>query len=419
MASSSGPSSGPIPGRDSLTSKSGKRRIVIAVPDSPSILSRSIKRSRSPIPIPSDDEEEPLPRRQKRPAHQMYPFACPFYRQNKDLYSACLEDEENQVGDIDNIYRHVTRKHRAPDHYCPCCGVPFDNRASCDEHIRGRTCEAIYPAPSFQGLTSQMRVQLDQEFNKPTTGKDDDEKWFRVFNFLFPTERSQGISPYLDADEVRTKTLLSLKVYISERGGHDTRNAMTTMIDEFSEQTLLHSASLGGVITIADRNVGASSAARPGQHVDEDARANAATTTAIRAISTTFRPPISESPWASSLPTGGYMAGGTDCNRRQLRQLRPVAARRRVLTKPTCDACAKSFNHEKSLARHIRLVHRDTEYKCPDCDRIFNQWGLLQSHIRSEHPDTVYKCPDCGRTYTQRSSLKRHIKNTCEGATDS
>ncbi|OAG43571.1 hypothetical protein AYO21_02157 [Fonsecaea monophora] len=254
---------------------------------------------------PADDEEEPLPKRQKRPAHQMYPFACPFYRRNKDLYSACLEDEENQVGDIDDIYRHVTRKHRAPDHYCPCCGVSFDNRASCDEHIRGRTCEAIYPAPSFQGLTSQMRVQLDQEFNMPTTGRDDDEKWFRVFNFLFPTERSQGISPYLDADEVRTKTLLSLKVYISERGGHDTRNAMTTMIDEFSEQSLLHSASLGGVITIADSNVGASSAAKPGQHVDEDARANAATTTAIRAISTTFRPPISESPWASSLPTGG------------------------------------------------------------------------------------------------------------------
>ncbi|OAL30099.1 hypothetical protein AYO20_08902 [Fonsecaea nubica] len=373
MASSSGP-------------KSDKRRVVNTVPDSPSTPSRSIKRSRSPIPIPSDNEEEPLPRRQKRPADQMYPYACPFYVRNPDLYSACLGDEEEQVGDIDGIHRHLTRKHRAPDYYCPCCGVPFDNRASCDEHIRGRTCEAIYPAPSFQGLTSQMRVQLDQEFKKPTSGRymRDDEKWFRMFNFLFPTEVSQEKSPYLDADDVRTKTLLSLKVYISKRGGRDTRNAMTAMIDEFSQQSLLHSASLEGVITVTDRNVGASSAARPGRHVNEDARANAAATTATTAMSTALRQPRSRSPTASVVATGGPMARRTDRNSRQLRPLRKP----HVSTKRTCDACAKSFNHAKSLARHIKLVH----------------------------PDSGYSCPDCGRRLARRSSLLRHMKNTCKGA---
>lgn len=108
-------------------------------------------------------------------------FACPIEVHDPDL--AWCGGRRRIV----DVRQHIQRKHRQTP-FCPRCGLPFGRDSTEDDrmtHINQNTCEA----PAFPvhptGVTQDKLTAITRCAQHKTT-RSDDERWYEVWDILFP-----------------------------------------------------------------------------------------------------------------------------------------------------------------------------------------------------------------------------------------
>ena len=82
--------------------------------------------------------------------------------------------------------------------------------------------------------------------------------------------------------------------------------------------------------------------------------------------------------------------------------------------KRTCRQCGDEFRSPFLLKRHVDAVHLMIQHKCSLCDMIFSCKKNLGRHMRYNCPKQTQKsilpCKVCGKPYNVPSSLAKHMK---------
>ena len=80
-----------------------------------------------------------------------------------------------------------------------------------------------------------------------------------------------------------------------------------------------------------------------------------------------------------------------------------------------CDECPKTFGAERSLRIHTLQIHQ-TELICDKCAKNFGTdhkkflRHLQRAHITEEKKkDRMYKCGECARSFDYEKNLERHL----------
>ena len=75
-----------------------------------------------------------------------------------------------------------------------------------------------------------------------------------------------------------------------------------------------------------------------------------------------------------------------------------------------CMICRRSFRMKKTLARHLRSVHRPKAFACSECNQTFIRKDTLSRHISEQHGEGApsAKCLVCGRQVSKRA-LREHL----------
>lgn len=127
-------------------------------------------------------------------------FACPYYLHDRIRHSGCLDFRLTRLSDV---RQHLLeRVHYQPVH-CPVCGVIFpgrlaDARRLRDAHIQAEICERS-PFPfSYPGITEdgEQRIRDIARHNR-TSQVTEVQRWYMIWDFLFPGERHPD-SPFLN-----------------------------------------------------------------------------------------------------------------------------------------------------------------------------------------------------------------------------
>ena len=86
-----------------------------------------------------------------------------------------------------------------------------------------------------------------------------------------------------------------------------------------------------------------------------------------------------------------------------------------------CDECPKTFGAERSLRIHTLQIHQ-TELICDKCAKNFGTdhkkflRHLQRAHITEEKKkDRMYKCGECARSFDYEKNLERHLAKHKEG----
>ena len=84
------------------------------------------------------------------------------------------------------------------------------------------------------------------------------------------------------------------------------------------------------------------------------------------------------------------------------------------MRKITCTKCLKCFDTVKSLKHHFKSVHLDMKgFKCDHCGRKFRDRFSLnfheQIHGNKLAPGVSNLCSMCGNVFVDEKSLKRHV----------
>lgn len=119
-------------------------------------------------------------------------FACPFRARDPTRHAECLKNAA--LRHPRDVKRHLWREHRLPN-YCPVCYAIFDTASDCSEHIVQRTCE-LRPRPHFDGVSEDQKKLLAR---RDRAGASREERWFVIWNVLFPGE--PWPSPFPDGGE--------------------------------------------------------------------------------------------------------------------------------------------------------------------------------------------------------------------------
>lgn len=110
-------------------------------------------------------------------------LACPFYKNNTNKHVNCLGYAS--FLDFKQLKQHLDRCHSWPDYYCPSCKMTFGDKIRTDKHIVARSCafrEASYPG----AVSPEQREKIDKISADRKGRKSADEKWFMVWDILFP-----------------------------------------------------------------------------------------------------------------------------------------------------------------------------------------------------------------------------------------
>jgi hypothetical protein len=80
-----------------------------------------------------------------------------------------------------------------------------------------------------------------------------------------------------------------------------------------------------------------------------------------------------------------------------------------------CVSCLKSYQHNNSLMRHIRITHEKIRHQCSHCPMEFTQKSSLLEHIRCIHKDiaklATFYCEACNnKPFFSKKTLRQHMK---------
>lgn len=143
--------------------------------------------------------DPPVPSRSSVKRQGTRVFACPFYLHDRLRHSECLNIRLTRLSDV---RQHLLERAHNQVVHCPVCGTTFagrtaDARRRRDAHVREETCE---PSPSplnFPGITEDEEQSIRQiARNTRTTQYSEVQRWFMIWDFLFPGEPRPD-SPFL------------------------------------------------------------------------------------------------------------------------------------------------------------------------------------------------------------------------------
>ena len=83
-------------------------------------------------------------------------------------------------------------------------------------------------------------------------------------------------------------------------------------------------------------------------------------------------------------------------------------------TNASCPTCGKTFINKRSLTRHVKQSHGNTEdkLKCPQCEYTNARADKLKRHVQSVHRTILnYTCDICGSQYDRKDNMLRHRRN--------
>lgn len=108
--------------------------------------------------------------------------ACPFRARNPTRYAECLKHPT--LRHPRDVKLHIWQKHLLPN-YCPVCYAVFETASECHEHILKRICE-LRPRPNLDGVSEDQKELLERG---DRSGASREERWFAIWNIVFPGER--------------------------------------------------------------------------------------------------------------------------------------------------------------------------------------------------------------------------------------
>ena len=88
--------------------------------------------------------------------------------------------------------------------------------------------------------------------------------------------------------------------------------------------------------------------------------------------------------------------------------------------KPKCDLCNKTFNHNDSLVRHVKMNHENQipswyskgseKIECQQCGKKISRWRM-ELHLKSHKKDPEKKnCDFCSKLLPSLDSLRDHVE---------
>lgn len=159
---------------------------------------RSSKRKRG--------RDPPLPSRSSSKRQATRTFACPFYLHDRLRHSDCLNISLKRLSDV---RQHLLERAHNQVVHCPACGTTFAGRTAearreRDAHVQAATCE---PSPSpfdYPGITEDQERRIREiARHSRTTQFTEVQRWFMIWDFLFPGEQRPD-SPFLtDVPEIQ------------------------------------------------------------------------------------------------------------------------------------------------------------------------------------------------------------------------
>ena len=83
-----------------------------------------------------------------------------------------------------------------------------------------------------------------------------------------------------------------------------------------------------------------------------------------------------------------------------------------------CISCQKSFSCNRTLKRHVTMIHEiKKQHKCDVCDKLFYGLTILNRHLSRNHNGSKdaakdYQCKfsKCGKSFSDPYQMKQHIK---------
>ncbi|XP_045463186.1 zinc finger protein 2-like [Harmonia axyridis] len=78
-----------------------------------------------------------------------------------------------------------------------------------------------------------------------------------------------------------------------------------------------------------------------------------------------------------------------------------------------CRVCYREFSFEKSLTRHLSVIHNigiSRKVECPICSKVIANSFNLKMHMSIHTGEKQHVCELCGKAFRDRGHLKRHNK---------
>ena len=81
-------------------------------------------------------------------------------------------------------------------------------------------------------------------------------------------------------------------------------------------------------------------------------------------------------------------------------------------SKYQCGECNKTYSSYQVYWNHKKSLHHKVRYNCdlPDCDKNFPSQKSLDKHIFIVHETKRYTCKECGKNFLSHSALKNHYQ---------
>ena len=139
------------------------------------------------------------------------PFACPFLIFDPVRHHDCLKPDK--LWNVSRVKQHLVRSHTEPPIFCDRCKVIFQNRDEHQRHLQEDNTTCVYkPWSSGAFLIDQMQ---QRKLNKKSRPAPEPERWFAVWDILFPDHPRPPSPYYID---VGSSDLRLFREYARGRG---------------------------------------------------------------------------------------------------------------------------------------------------------------------------------------------------------
>ncbi|KAG8676408.1 hypothetical protein FPOAC1_002411 [Fusarium poae] len=164
------------------------------------------KRSATSEELPEEDDNDgssdknPHKRRRLENDKTNPRFACPFFKHSPTKFigerSCCGPGWIN----VQRVKEHIFRKHAAPEFQCSRCFTDFERHSDLDEHQRSTVACEVRDRPSAPLHVDKGTMQLLKQRKKSTGPVTESDKWYTMYEIIFPHE-THVPSPYYELEE--------------------------------------------------------------------------------------------------------------------------------------------------------------------------------------------------------------------------